>query len=87
MIEQKTNELGRFLIGKKPSVQFVEPAPQLERQDIRELRAKILILSASEAKRIGIQKSTLHYLRRRAKGSDSFRVYNKLVERLAASGI
>ena len=63
VIEQKSNDLGQFLVGKRSSVEFMEPAPQLERQDSREVRAKILSLSASQARQFGIGKSTLHYLR------------------------
>jgi CRISPR-associated protein Cas1 len=82
LIEQKTNELGRFLIGKKQSIEFMEAAPQLERKDNRELRAKILAITASEAKRLGIGKNTLHYLRRNAKPSKPFRLYPKVFTRL-----
>ena len=38
---------------------FVEPAPSLDRQDDKELRAKILGLTASEARRLWIGKSSL----------------------------
>ena len=47
VIEQKANELGRFLTGKAPKLDFTEPAPGLDRQDDKVLRAKILTLSAS----------------------------------------
>jgi hypothetical protein len=45
----------------------MEAAPKLERQDTRELRNKILALTASKAKRRGIGKNTLHYLRKKSK--------------------
>jgi CRISPR-associated protein Cas1 len=82
VIEDKTNELGRFLTGRSPRLDFVEPAPSLERLDNRELRAKILALTASEAKQIGIGKSTLHYLRRNASSRDTFNAYARTVHRL-----
>jgi CRISPR-associated protein Cas1 len=42
VIEQKTNELGRFLIGRSQSIEFLEPSPKLERTDNRALRNTIL---------------------------------------------
>ena len=83
IIEQKTNELGQFLVGKRPSLDFGEPAPKLERQDNRELRAKILALTQSEAKQLGIGKSTLHYLRWNAKRT-RFRIYRPITTKLSA---
>jgi hypothetical protein len=66
VIEHKASELGRFLTGKSPTLDFVEPVPKLERQDDREMRAKVLGLTTSQAKHIGIGKSTFHYLRQNA---------------------
>lgn len=67
VIERKASGLGRILTGKSPTVDFMEAAPKLERQDTRELRNKILALTASKAKRRGIGKNTLHYLRKKSK--------------------
>ena len=81
-IEQKASELGRFLTGKSSRLDFDEPAPSLDRQDDRGLRAKILALTASEARRAGIGKSTLHYLRRNARERAIFKLYEPLKRRL-----
>ena len=43
-----------FLIG------FVEPNPDLKRSDTYEIRKRILELAQSEARKLGICKSTLH---------------------------
>jgi len=82
VIEQKTTELGRYLVGKSRRLDFSEPSPTLDRGDGPELRGKILGLSSLEARRIGIGKSTLHYLRRKANSERSFRVYGKVRKRL-----
>jgi CRISPR-associated protein Cas1 len=84
VIDYKTNELGRFLTGKSPRLDFVEPGPSLERLDSRELRAKILTLTTSRAEQIGIGKSTLHYLRKNASSRDSFKAHARTVHRLEA---
>jgi len=82
VIEQKALELGRYLVGKSRFLNFSEPSPTLERSDSRELRGKILALAQSEAKRRGIGKSTLHYLRKNATNERSFTVYRKIRKRL-----
>ncbi len=84
VIETKATELGRFLIGKRLSLDFLEPAPRLERQDNRNLRAKILALSASQARDLGIGKNTLEGLRRNASDNAPFKVYRKVRTRLFA---
>jgi CRISPR-associated protein Cas1 len=85
VIEQKASELGRFLTGKMSRLDFEEPAPKLDRLDDRELRAKILALTASEARRLGIGKSTLHYLRTNAHLRQSFKLYSNVRARLSSA--
>lgn len=84
VIEQKTLELSRFLTGKTPSLNFTEPTSTLERQDNREVRETILALTQSEAEKIGIGKSELHYLRRKAGTGQSFRIYSKVSEKITS---
>ncbi len=85
IVEQKANELGRFVVGKSSGLSFEEPAPGLERRDNRDMRVKILALKSSEANSLGIGASTLHYLRKRAQGSRSFRIHNSIHSKLIAS--
>jgi CRISPR-associated protein Cas1 len=82
VIEQKALELSRFLTGKSLSIEFSEPSPTLARQDNQEVRERILSLSECEAKELGIGKSELHYLRRKASTGQSFRLYQKVIEKI-----
>jgi len=82
VIEHKTNELGRFLAGKSIQLGFGEPAPILQREDDREFRAKILALTSSQAKQLGIGKSTLHYLRRNSKSQRTLKLYKPVRAKL-----
>jgi CRISPR-associated protein Cas1 len=79
VIERKAIELGRFLIGRSPKLDFTEPSPTLSREDDREMRRRILNLSQSEAEQLGIGKSTLHNLRVNARRRGSFKLYRKTV--------
>jgi CRISPR-associated protein Cas1 len=81
-IEQKAVELSRCLIARTSRLDFSEPSPDLRKTDDRELRRRILDLSQSEAVRLGIGKSTRHYLRKNAGSSDSLRTYQKVSDRL-----
>jgi CRISPR-associated protein Cas1 len=82
IIEQKAVEFGLFLAGRIGRLDFSEPSPTLHRTDDVDLRRRVLSLSQSEAKRLGIAKSTLHYLRKRAKTSHSLQTYGRLRKRL-----
>jgi len=81
VIEQEAIELGRYLAGRTGRPDFSEPSPGLHRMDDREPRRRILSLSQSEALSLGIGKSTLHYLRKRAAGA-YLRIYGPVQERL-----
>jgi len=82
IILNKTQELARFLLGKSGSLDFIEPAPSLVSSDSRELRRRILELSAKEAWKLGVSKSTLHDLRKNARSDRSFKVYKKVRKKL-----
>ncbi len=82
IIMLKTRELSQYLMGKRLSIDFSKPVVKLERHDNHELRQKILNLSYTEAKKLGIGKGALHDLKRRAKLEEPFKMYEKVKERL-----
>jgi CRISPR-associated protein Cas1 len=82
VILNKTQELARFLSQKSGNIDFLEPTLDLKGSDTSEIRKRILELTQSEAKKLSIGKSMLHYLRKKAKSEGSFRVYNRVAARL-----
>jgi hypothetical protein len=82
VIQLKIQELAHFLLGKTDSVDFKEPAPAFERNDSKDIRRRILELTQAEAQELGIGKSTLHYLRARARREASFKVYQNTRKRI-----
>ncbi len=82
IIEQKTTELDRYLVGKSRKLNLIEPAPILARNDSQVIRNKILQITQTQAEKIGITRSTLHYLRKNAANDRAFRTYNKVNEKL-----
>jgi CRISPR-associated protein Cas1 len=83
VIEQKAFELGSYLVSRSIKPDFSEPAPRLTVMDDRELRRRILSMTLSDAKKLGIRKSTLHNLRGRAKNGRSLKIYAPVRKRLA----
>jgi len=81
-IEHKAAELGRFLIGSSGRLDFSEPSPRLATADNRKLRRRILGLSQTEARGLGIGKGTLHYLRKRSKSNVRLKIYERVRRRL-----
>ncbi len=81
VILEKTSELARYFSGRSRSLDFSEPAPMLERTDTRAIREKILSLTQSEAKKRGIRRSTLHYLRKNTR-RDQFTIYKPVMSKL-----
>ena len=82
VIEQKAAELGRYLVRRISGLNFSEPSPKLKGADSEELRRRILDLSQAKARKLGIGPSTLSYLRARARGEYSFRVYRRVRQKL-----
>ena len=83
VIEQKATELGRYLSGRSGRFDFSEPSPSLRVVDDKSIRRQILALSQSRAQRLGIAKSTFHYLQERATTSKPFRIYKPVLSRLS----
>ncbi|MEE9459891.1 MAG: hypothetical protein V3V84_09030 [Candidatus Bathyarchaeia archaeon] len=82
VIQKKTEELGRFLLGKTETMDFCDPVPKIIRSDSLEIRKRILELTHKQAREHGISKNTLHNLRKHAKSDKQFQVYQKVVSRL-----
>ena len=82
VIEQKTAELGRYLIGGPGRLDLSKPSTVLRGIDNREVRKRILSLTQQEARRLGVGKSTLHYLRKNASNRSTFTAYSKVLARL-----
>ena len=82
VIERKTVELARYLANRSPRVDFLEASPSLCGSDDRELRRRILSLTQHDARKLGIGKSALHYLRGNANAAGPLTIYNKTAARI-----
>ena len=82
LILRKCQELARYLLGKATQFDLVNPNPTLDREDTQVLRKKIQSLSGAQATGLGFNKSTLHYLRKRARDRKPFRIYEPVMAKL-----
>jgi CRISPR-associated protein Cas1 len=82
LILRKCQELAHYLLNRTAKFDLRRPKPVLERSDTRALREKILSLSSSDARTLRLGKSTVHYLRKRAKEERPFKVYTPVLARL-----
>lgn len=72
------------MVEKSSKFEFGAPAVELARCEYRELGARILKLTQSEARELDIGKSTLHYLKNRAGNSRMFVLHSKTLDKLTA---
>jgi CRISPR-associated protein Cas1 len=82
VILEKTGELARYLTGRSHVLDFSEPSAVLERADNQAVREATLSMTHSEANKLGIGKSTFHYLRKNAKERSSFTIHRKVSQKL-----
>jgi len=86
VIKQKMMELAGYLTGYSKFHNLSDPKPRLCRTNSLEVRRRILSLSMPEARRLGIGKSTLHYLRRSVTNDRTFKIYRPVREKLRHAG-
>jgi CRISPR-associated protein Cas1 len=81
LLEQKATELSHVLVGRNQDIDFVKPTV-LTRSDSLDIRNRILSISMKEGCKLGINKSTMHYLHKRVGGQNPFLIYAKTRNRL-----
>jgi CRISPR-associated protein Cas1 len=82
LIRLKAQQLATYILGRGTCLDFGEPKPILHRTDSEAIRSRILALTTAEARKHGIRKNTLSYLRQRARGDRPFIVYSKVRDKL-----
>ena len=76
------SQLAQYIADKKKTIEFVVPKLEINRDDNLLLREKILSMSPEERKKLGINKSTLWYLKKNIKSKDKIKIYDKILEKM-----
>jgi len=74
-IQQFTN----FIVDKKKEFEYVIPKIKLNRNDELELREKILNMNPDQRKKLGINKSTLWYIKKNLTEGKTSKIHKKVV--------
>jgi len=75
-------QLANFISDKRKEIAFVVPKFQIGRDDTISLKEKILSLSPEDRKRLGINKSTLWYMKKNLQSKDKIKIYDKVLEKI-----
>jgi len=67
---------------KKKEFKFIIPKMKLNRNNSVELRDKILSITQNERKRLGINKSTLWYVKNNLRDKKNVKIYSKILTKL-----
>ncbi|MBS3923559.1 MAG: CRISPR-associated endonuclease Cas1 [Nitrosarchaeum sp.] len=76
------SQLAQFVGDKKKTLEIRVPPIKINRDDNLELRKKILSMTPEERKRLGINKSTLWYLKQNVMSKDKMKIYDKILNKL-----
>ncbi len=74
--------LALFVAEKRSEIEFSIPEIKIQRKDTLELKNKILKLSPEERRRLGINKSTLWYIKNNIENDKSIKIYDKILSKL-----
>ena len=66
----------------KKTIEFDVPHVEINRDDNLFLRERIMSLSPEERKKLGINKSTLWYLKKNVSSKDKIKIYDKILDKI-----
>jgi len=79
ILQDNLRQLVSFIVDKKKEFDFVIPKMNLNRNDNLELREKILSMTPYERKKLGINKSTLWYIKKNLSEGKTLKIYEKIL--------
>lgn len=78
-MQNNLRHLANFIVAKKKECVFDIPKLRLNRNDNLELREKILRMTTVERERLGINKSTLWYIKKNLSEGKNPKIYQKIL--------
>ena len=79
IFQDNLQQLSNFIVDKKKEFDFVIPKIKLNRTDNLELRDKILKMTTDERRQLGINKSTLWYIKKNLSEGKIPKIYEKIL--------
>jgi CRISPR-associated protein Cas1 len=82
ILQDNLQQLSNFIVDKKKEFDFVIPKMILSKNDNLELRNKILNLTPEERKELGINKSTLWYIKKNLSEGKTPKIHEKILTKM-----
>ena len=82
VLEYNVQQLASHILGKIKIFDFSIPLIQIQRNDILQLREKLESITPEERKGLGINKSTLWYMKKNLKNNKSIKIYDKILTKI-----
>ena len=79
ILQNNLQQLSNFIVGKKNEFDFVIPKMKLNRNDDLELKEKIMKMTVEERNQLGINKSTLWYIKKNLSDGKTPKIYEKIL--------
>jgi CRISPR-associated protein Cas1 len=79
ILQDNLQQLSNFIVEKKKEFDFVIPKINLNRNVDLELREKVLKMTVVERERLGINKSTLWYIKKNLSEGKTPKIYRKIL--------
>ena len=76
------SQLAQYIAEKKKTIEFIVPYVEINLDDNLLIREKILSMSPEERKKLGINKSTLWYLKKNITSKDKIKIYDKVLQKM-----
>jgi len=78
-LQDNLQQLANFIVDKKKEFNFIIPKMNLNRNDSLVLTEKILNMTTEERKELGINKSTLWYIKKNLSEGKTPKIYEKIL--------
>lgn len=75
-------QLANFISDRKKNIEFVIPKMEINRDDTMLLKQKLLSMTPEQRKNLGINKSTLWYIKKNLQSKDKVKIYDKVLEKV-----
>jgi len=82
ILQDNLQQLSNFISDKKKELEIIIPTMNLDREDDLKLRERVLSMNESERKRLGINKSTLWYIKNNLKKGKTVDIYGKVLSKV-----
>ena len=82
ILADNISKLALFIAEKNKKIEFSVPNLELKRNDYLSLKEKILEMTPEQRKKLGINKSTLFYMKKNLQEGKNIKIYDKVIKKL-----